>query len=219
MKYIYHHLGLGDHLICNGLVREIINETENYYVLCKPHYANAVSFMYRDLKNIKVIEGYDDYIYRNNLTNQTIFINLNNYEKYDSFEKCFYGNFNLDFNKKYTSFYVQRDEDKENMLYEKFNINEDYIFLHDDASRSFNINLEKIPSNIRIIKPTIGLTDNIFDYIKLIKNAKEVHCIDSSFLHLSDILELNKNLYYHVYARDNYNKSDNGFFKNAIKVI
>ena len=21
MKYIYHHLGLGDHIICNGLVR------------------------------------------------------------------------------------------------------------------------------------------------------------------------------------------------------
>ena len=29
--YIYHHLGLGDHFHCNGVVRFLINEKNNLY--------------------------------------------------------------------------------------------------------------------------------------------------------------------------------------------
>jgi hypothetical protein len=59
MKYIYPHLGLGDHLICNGLIREIIKKepNESYGIISKPHTATSVKFMYRDLENISIIEG------------------------------------------------------------------------------------------------------------------------------------------------------------------
>ena len=32
MKYIYHHLGLGDHIICNGLVRHFKETNEKCLV-------------------------------------------------------------------------------------------------------------------------------------------------------------------------------------------
>ena len=56
--YIYHHLGLGDHISCNGLVRTIVNKNKNrnniYYLFCKSSFLETVKFMYRDLDNIKI---------------------------------------------------------------------------------------------------------------------------------------------------------------------
>ena len=44
-------------------------------------------------------------------------------------------------------------------------------------------------------------SDTIFDYKKLIENATEIHCIDSSFKHLVESLNTNATLFYHK----NYN--------------
>ena len=46
---------------------------------------------------------------------------------------------------------------------------------------------EKLPT-IFIEKET-DLYKNIFLYIKIIENAKEIHCLDSSFLHLVERVE------------------------------
>ena len=53
---IYHHLGLGDHIICNGLVREICNNSKNSFLLpAKKQNFQTVEFMFRDLKNLTVV--------------------------------------------------------------------------------------------------------------------------------------------------------------------
>ena len=53
MKYIYHHLGLGFHIICNGLVRSLINFNERYVMFVKEPNLTFVKFMYRDLNNLE----------------------------------------------------------------------------------------------------------------------------------------------------------------------
>jgi hypothetical protein len=77
MKYIYHHLGLGDHIICNGLVRSLIKSTENYKMFVKPHNLVTVSFMYKDLKNLSFLVGDDSYsnnfIRNNNMCHDEFF--------------------------------------------------------------------------------------------------------------------------------------------------
>ena len=58
MIHIYHHLGLGDHIICNGLVRKIKESHEKVVVFCKtPNYEN-VSYMFKDDSNI-IIKPFD----------------------------------------------------------------------------------------------------------------------------------------------------------------
>lgn len=52
MKYIYTHLGLGDQVICNGLVRSLVKSNEQYCLFVKPRNFQTVSFMYKDLPNI-----------------------------------------------------------------------------------------------------------------------------------------------------------------------
>ena len=43
----------------------------------------------------------------------------------------------------------------------------------------------------------MDLFNNIFYYSKLIELAEEIHCIDSSFLHLVDRSVTTNNLYFH----------------------
>lgn len=59
--YIYHHLGLGDHIICNSIVRNFCDSYDTVYLFVKPHNYKNVEFMYRDLTNITLIKGYDNF--------------------------------------------------------------------------------------------------------------------------------------------------------------
>ena len=56
--FIYRHLGLGDHFHCNGVVRFIITkkyQNKNFKLFAKKKYYEMVKFMYRDIKNLKII--------------------------------------------------------------------------------------------------------------------------------------------------------------------
>ena len=55
MKYIYHHLGLGDHIICNGIVRHYNEIFKSVTVFCKPHNFTNVEYMYRDNGSIIIL--------------------------------------------------------------------------------------------------------------------------------------------------------------------
>ena len=56
--YILHHLGLGDHFHCNGVVRFLLKEKykdTKVLLFAKQKYLEMVQFMYRDMHNLKVI--------------------------------------------------------------------------------------------------------------------------------------------------------------------
>jgi hypothetical protein len=202
--YIYHHLGLGDHLICNAIVRKYANMYDTVFLFVKPHNLNSVKFMYNDLNNVQFISGDDNfvnnYIISNNITNliKIGFVDLGQ-NKY--FDETFYKLANYDFSNRWLNFKVNRSKEKEKELFDKFKIKEnEYVFLHDDSSRGYVINQSYIENKeLPIITPVKGLTDNIFDYCYLLENAKELHCIDSSFRLLADSINIKSDiLYYHL---------------------
>ena len=100
--YIYHHLGLGDHIICNAIVRNYAKDNDKIYLFVKPHNYKNVAFMYRDLKNLTLISIFDDFeIFKYLQMNQ---INLYNVIKIGSFGSNWGNNFNITFDK---NFYLQ----------------------------------------------------------------------------------------------------------------
>jgi hypothetical protein len=205
IKYIYHHLGLGDHIILNGLVRNLIQDnTTTYYLFCKSHNESSVSFMYRDLFNLKIIITDTDNEANNILSNihpdniiKIGFEYLNLKDQY--FDKAFYSQFNLPIETKWKKFHIDRDLIQEKKLFDSLNIEKGkYIFLHEDISRNFKINRDLIQNkSLRIIEPY--KTNTIFDWGTIIENAAEFHCICSSFKHLVDNLDVKADkLYYHI---------------------
>jgi hypothetical protein len=199
--YIYHHLGLGDHLICNGLVRYLIKslDLKDVSLVVKKANLNNVKRMFIDKPEVSFfpISNDEEFINHYNNQNDAILCKIG-FEKCrnDEFDKSFYDSVAVPFSERWNSWYLQRDTEQESRVYDALDIKEDYIFVHDDSSvGSYNLNIN---STLRQIKPSkIDCEKSIFDWIKVIENAKEVHAIGSSFAHLINSLCLKNNLYFH----------------------
>jgi hypothetical protein len=153
-------------------------------------------FMFRDLPNVHVIGVQDDAAVR-----AIVGPYLDQYKIMTgvyrgdfrsipdkSFDEVFYIKAGIPFNSRWDSFSVQRDRDEEERVFNALYPGEPYIFLHDDPSRGFSI-AEGYVKGMPIVRPVVGLT-TVFGYLKVIENAEETHCIDSSFMLLIDSFDM-----------------------------
>lgn len=227
--YIYQHLGLGDHIICNGLVREIANQNRDviFYLFSKAPYVKSNHWMYRDVENIKILGAYSEYpdhavlefIQNKNLGMNLLRTGYNineisnmvpdgepqllkiGHEFFNNgvqFDNSFYNQFNMDFCKRWSSFYIKRDFEKETSLFESFNMERGYTVIHEDSYRRMVVR-DVNRDNCLVIDKNI--TENIFDYLTILENASEIHCIESCFLFLIDSFNFKSKLFSHRYAR------------------
>ena len=184
----------------------------------KPHNRISVEFMYRDLSNLSFIEGDDEfvskYILENKIDrNDIILAGFMRHTQSIQFDDSFYLQNNIPFENRWLNFHVERNLDSEQELFKQYDIKEsEYVFIHDDESRNFNIDESYvINKNLPIVRPKQSLTKNIFDYCYLMENSFESHFIDSSFRLIFDSLKLrNTNIFYHL-------KLKNGSYRNGTK--
>ena len=75
--------------------------------------------------------------------------------------------------------------------------------MHDDSTRGFKLRESSLPKNIRVVKPIPELASKytIFDYLKVIENAKEIHCMESSFAAMIESFQIKVPKFAHRYAR------------------
>tara|TARA_R110000824_G_scaffold234655_1_gene423274 strand:- start:2326 stop:3063 length:738 start_codon:yes stop_codon:yes gene_type:complete len=209
---IHHHLGLGDHFDCNGMVRFLLEEgsSDKVYVFSKSNSFNIIEYMYQDEDKIEVIkidkEG-NEYSQVNSFLKsaQPLQFLRVGFDQYPSDTEAsenkncweyFYEQVQIPYNVRTDYFYVERDEGAEAQLLQDLNpTNAPYIFLHDDAERGYNINTDKVTDGYHVIRN--DNTKNIFHFIKVLENAEEIHCMESSFKTLIDIYAKTANLYYH----------------------
>lgn len=200
---IHQHLGLGDHIVCNGLIREICKQNNDYYIAIKNHNFESVKYMFRDVPNLKCIPVIDDsevIIKKRELNCELLKIGHEYFNQHLQFDQSFYHQLNIDFNKRWDSFYLQRDEAKEIEVYNKYNPPDDYIFVHDDEER--NVKLSRlITGNKHVIKANKKITPNIFENLLLLEKAKEIHVMESSFLFICDSFNFKSKLFIHRYSR------------------
>lgn len=215
---LYHHLGLGDHLMCHGIVREYCKKYERVAIFSYPHNYASVSFMYRDLKNITIIKG-DDVFAKKFISDNVSKLGRDKYDQVKllgfqyldrnlgiPLEKQFYQIAGVDLAKKWDNFFIERDLERERALFKQAALSGEYVFLHEDIARNYKIDRKKLIKKYGIFTPYKKLTENIFDYCTIIEKAKEIHVIDSSFMFLVDSLKYDnpeQKLYIHRYSREN----------------
>lgn len=187
---IHHHLGLGDHLICNALVRHYAAGHRRVGLCCKHSYLASVAFMYRDLPQIELLPVGDDGQAAAMLETVPDAARLRiGFEKLDSrdFVESFFRQAGLDRQRRYTDFHVVRDPAREEACYRRLVGNSArYLFLHDDPSRGFAIDARRLPAALPVVRPEGA--DTIFDYAQVVERATEIHCIDSAFANLVESL-------------------------------
>jgi len=210
--YIYEHLGLGDQICCNGLVRAIKEKFDRVYVFAKPKNTKNVMRMFADDLEIRVMSMEEQEVRQfMSIAPQNKYIVVGHEKLHQElakdpdgrFDQIFYMMAGLPFEYKWDKFYFKRFMEAEHdAYYNKLGLKdgEEYIFVHDDSDRP--IPADKLPKGIKIVRPD-RRDISIFDFLYTIEKAKEVHVIDSSFFNLIDCIQLrpDDNLFFHKYVK------------------
>lgn len=204
------HLGLGDHILCNGLFRVLSKKYASSIIPVKSHNVDSVSQMFCDLNGIEILSVADDAeadVYANKYQSLDYDVVRVGYfgPNFDpvNWDESFYIQAGVDCEERWNKFYYYSDKEKESELYSSLcSGDDDYIFVHDDFSRQCFIDDEKLP-DMKIVKPNYDLGYTIFDYGMVLHNASEIHCMDSSFACLIDHISSLKDKvkYIHRYVR------------------
>lgn len=206
------HMGIGDLLLCNGLIRACAEKYSNINIICFEKNKKTSSQMTEDDNNIEYIGVNSDKeaieYFNKNKTLYTNSIALGNFgkkfmEESNYFDESFYKQAGINYKERWGKFkigYKPKDIEDGNC-----------VFVHDASSNGNNLTINKkyIDQTLTIVKPEANM--GFFDYIPYIKKAKEIHCIDSSFAILVEHCDTNAKLFLHRYCRPNvlypkYNK-------------
>ena len=122
-----------------------------------------------------------------------------------NFERQFYEQAGLLFRDRYEKFVLPKNIPDVDRVYDELTEGaKDYIIVHKNSSFRSEYPIDIISwrneeLTDKIIEIRKGPTNNVLAYMKLIENAKEIHCINSGFFHLVDSVctEISANLFYH----------------------
>lgn len=214
--YIYHHLGLGDHIICAGIVREYAKRYDYVYLFVKQHNKLTVNSIYYYDNNIVTVPLPSDTADAraveiiNHGNKQTLVVGFGDLNTVEPFDQQFYKLAGVDFSKRWSKFNYYRNEISELALLDKLLPKErpvaPFALRHHDVMRGYIIHEEKFTPGLPVVDlphlPGYSMTD----YLALAACASEIHVIDSSFMFLLDsvsICEKEPPLYIHRYSRQN----------------
>lgn len=208
---LWHHLGMGDHFILHGLVRRLYKEKKfnKFKLIAKKHYSANVRFMYRDLPLMEILEIANDAEAQHlfgMFEGEKLKHHLSSYGTFPNAftEEAAYLSLGFNVSDRYDYFHLERDYDKEDISYKKIiDFEEDYIFIADDAGRNYKIDDKKASMNreVKIIRSSDLLNYGIFDLIKVMENALDIHVIYSSFMMFADCMKEN---FPKIYAHESY---------------
>lgn len=196
-KMIVTHLGMGDSLICLGMAC-FLSLRHSCQIIYPVKHHNVPTIL-------DLIKGWDIQIYAISDDTQmrevakrydSFYLGMFN-EKGDrgDFPVVFYKDAGIDYDISYK--YFPKDFSK----IEQLPVPEgNYVFMHEGGSSGEWLIKDKFKGPpYEIIKP--DPTISMAKYINIIKNAKEIHVIDSSWIQLIDRVETTGELYFHQYAR------------------
>jgi hypothetical protein len=223
---VLHHLGLGDHIMYNGLVR-FLSRQNKIILFVWERYFKEISYMYRDVDNLQFCRlfletqeevdhnintiAHDERLIIGNIEVNGVIhnntdVNSNTYlfEQYESVH--------VPRNTLY-DFYVQDDHFMENKVYDIFKQitqNKKYILVHQDPSRNFLLDMSKIQPRDDCILFDIGLNKftssfRIFHFKKVLENAEEFHGYNSFWIWLLEFWNITIPKYNHLYVRRDLN--------------
>lgn len=179
---IHHHLGLGDHIICNGLVHSIKRRMgcSNIYLLTKPENIPTVKKLYEDFPEIQLIRLPEEYRLREaefstmvSLVNSTPLFKVSfMQDDRTPFDLAFYRQLGIDFRNRRSEFREPKNNPKAEIFFKKM-VNVDRYCLVANQSSLGQIEID-VDTTLPIYHLQVGMTPNLMDWLLVIKNAAEI---------------------------------------------
>jgi hypothetical protein len=230
--FILPHQGLGDQVAIYGYVAEMLKKYEIVVLVVKTKIIDTLHQLYSNLNIIfyginddKDISPNFGYVEKDALFSLLQQFNFDHHFHYChslipleplkttiwTFIELFYREFGLDEKLRY-NFSIERNLEREQQCFDKLVsvMGDKYAIIHDDNDRNFLLNGIFMPD---LPKFFIGLgthvndelkSNNVFDYIKVLESAEEIHIFDSFLAIMIDVMNLKckGKIYFHTYLRD-----------------
>jgi hypothetical protein len=203
--FIFTGTGFGDHFLINGAVRVYSSFFDKVYISCESNKYEFLQNFYKDNDNIIPVPLQQ----ANNSKTQEIenikkklnisfFLNLHLVDQgmhnNPSYQHKMYELANLPFDVKYEYFHTPYNK-KAEILYEKIIKHKEYCLVNCVCSTGkFEY---KVFTDLPVYYLDFGYTDDILDFEQIIKNASEIHCMDTSFYHWIDCIDVKAKLFFH----------------------
>jgi hypothetical protein len=209
---IVHHLGLGDHIICNALYRELAKRHDMVCLPVKYHNCASVEYMLRNVPNCVIRPVEDDadmMFFASEVWKHEIKWIGNTGPNFigSDWDVSFYQQAGVEFSDRWTKWECPRDgKAEDNIAKLMLTEGERTVFIHEDSARGLQIDITRVQIGFdHAIFVTPGYTNILFHWRKVIEACDEIHCIPSSFAAFIDSIPLPKNpkLFLHHYTRAN----------------
>jgi ADP-heptose:LPS heptosyltransferase len=198
------HLGLGDGIICLGLVRELSRRYPSHqlYYACLHRCFHTLVWMFQDLNNVypvAVTSGREARQLAGFLNAQYMPIGIHHVDikRFDAF---FYEQHQVNFDLRWEHGDVPPGP-KTKELFEQLNPDhQPYILICNRESGHERYTLNFANPHNKLVIEVQALTNNIFDWVELIQRSDEIHTIDTAFIHVLESTLYKKEhppLYFH----------------------
>lgn len=233
------HLGFGDHLLCNSIIRYYANVSPYVATVTKQKNAMNVARMFGDLKNVRILQVEDDSNISPNIKqygdngstelrkklmdNKYKLLALGFHKQIVRFDDTqffiqqLYKDALLDGMLPKSMFSINRSLDIETHIYKRYGDKQKYIVIHDSPERNFRIDRSKIVTDLPVFDMSSETFKqySMFDLITLIDNAAEVHVVDSCFLWIIELQNICVGRrFFHEYVRNSFGYNYNGILSN-----
>lgn len=208
------HLGLGDMICCYSIVRAVMdNVAHTVIVPCKEKYVNSLKHLYSSETRIVLLSmavpdnniGSElatvlNYGQQNNI--DIIQIGFNNVREPFHY-KQFFDQVSVPYQTSWDRFPDFQSTPQSKQLYDSLE-NKDYaLVINTNSYGSYDLKIDTDLPQLKMYDANLGL--GIFDWLDVIKNAKEIHSVGTGPFHLIDrIKKFNYNceLYFHNVRQD-----------------
>jgi hypothetical protein len=208
-------MSLGDSFVLCGMVNHYADRCNELHVPADPRFFKTIKTLYQDHPNIRVVSMPQDwhsenvYVERHQLSRilriDLVHSIIKNFDITPMWDIQLYSNYELSFGLRYSNFRLPKHIEGSDELYNELSGGEPYILVHRFSNdfpvgAPINIPAFRAAGNLpdyKIIEIRDGITDNMMQYVKLIENAQEIHCIPSSFHCLVDSVPTQARLFFH----------------------
>jgi hypothetical protein len=204
---VHHHLGLGDHLICNGLVHHLADQNDIVYLPAKRRYLATVRCLYSEQPKVQVFpvdqEEPDIAAFARERSCPVLRVGFEHCNR-QQFDASFYEQLGIPFDVRYTGFTLPRAIPHEDELFDRLAPREPYCLLHRESSGGvFDVRIDTTLPIVEIERRSDPY-GNLLAVRKLIASAEEIHCINSSVLHLVDGMAPTARRFYHAVRQTDF---------------
>lgn len=236
-------VGLGDAFVMNAIVHHYARISGTLYYPAKGEFYETLKCLYQDHPNIEVWRFYNPDQIKTFLDTNPGLTRLTSMPLVTTelhrtgcdveyiqihWPQQIYENFDIPFKMRYLDFHMPKDIPGTQELYEKLTEGEkDYVIFHRYSSShpiGIPLNLKAFRAarglpDLKIIEIQEGQTDNMLQYKTLIENAKEIHCIPSSFFNLVDSMHTNAQLWFHDIRKNSLMKVNSRWNGNKWAIV